>query len=383
MTAHRADETFMHKAIVLARKGQGKVAPNPCVGAVLVQEGRIVAKGYHRVFGGPHAEIVAMEQARKLGVDFTRCTLYVTLEPCNHQGKTPPCTRAILETKIPRVVIGVLDPNPGVQGGGAAFLQSRGVEVKTGVAQAECKNLIADFCCWLVKKRPYLYLKLASTLDGKIATRTGHSSWVSGPQARQEVHDLRSQVQAIMVGGETFYQDNPRLTCRLPGMALQRQPDPVVVTSRLPGARANFHLLGKGRRAIFWTSQELAGSEQAKALQDIGHEVWGLPPWAKGGLDLVQGLQRLFAEKKCYYVLCEGGGHLALGLIQQGVVDELRLYLAPKVLGDVQARALFAGRAVEEMTQAIEWDFVTVRQCGSDLALVLRPRRTGGPLQCC
>lgn len=197
----RDDNGFMDLAIDLAERGRGRTAPNPCVGAVLTRGGAAVAQGWHTACGQPHAEVEALHDAAAKGVDPRQCTLYVTLEPCNHQGRTPPCTRAILEAGVPEVVVGCADPNPAVAGGGADFLRGRGVTVRMGVRERRCRDLIADFLIWQTTSRPYSILKLATTLDGKIATRDGKAAWISGEASRREVHRLRTWCQAVIVGG--------------------------------------------------------------------------------------------------------------------------------------------------------------------------------------
>ena len=293
------DQTFkeqcMRTAIKLAMQGKGATAPNPCVGAVVVQDGRIVASGWHTMCGKPHAEVEALADARAKNIDLSACTLFVTLEPCNHTGKTPPCTRAIIQAAIPHVVIGAMDPNPHVEGGGAEFLKKNGVEVETGILEQECTDLIADFTLWQKKERPYSILKLATTLDGKIATRTGHSAWVSGEASRARVHELRSWVGAVIVGGETFRQDNPSLTCRREGFDAP-QPLAVIVTSHLPENPENFTLLTqRPEQVVFWTTAEDADSARGKQLAARGCR---LVPLAAGesGLDLRQGFEHLYQE---------------------------------------------------------------------------------------
>jgi len=200
------DAVFMARALELAARGQGATTPNPRVGAVLVKDGSIVAEGWHKVFGGAHAEVECLRQAEERGLDPAGATMYVTLEPCNHFGKTPPCSRTLLDAGLARVVIGCLDPNPEA-GGGAALLAQGGVDVTVGVREQECRDTIADFVVWKTKDRPFITVKLAMTLDGHIATQTGDSSWVSGEIARARVHAMRAQVQAVMIGGGTLWTD--------------------------------------------------------------------------------------------------------------------------------------------------------------------------------
>lgn len=365
---------FMAQAIRLAEQGLGRTAPNPCVGAVLVQSGRVVAQGFHAACGQDHAEVEALRDAVVKGVDPRQCTLYVTLEPCNHQGKTPPCTQAILAAGIPEVIIGCLDPNAQVAGGGATMLKSRGVRVRMSSKSAHCTDLIADFKTWQTAKRPFSILKLASTLDGKIATRGGHSAWVSNETSRQAVHKLRSWCQAVIIGAGTFRADNPRLTCRLPGYT-EAQPLAVIVSQTLANMPLDAYLLTAcPERTIFWTSQTQSQSSQAARLMDLGAQVWGLSPCPDtASLDLGEGLGRLFEEQRCFYTLAEGGGHLATSLHSQGLVDELRLFQAPKVLGDEQAKSVFAGRVAASMHEAWTFRCLEHRFLDTDLYLRLRP----------
>lgn len=371
------DPRFMDFAIELAEKGRGRTAPNPCVGAILVRNGEAVAGGFHTACGHPHAEIEALRDARSRNIDPSQCTLYVTLEPCNHHGKTPPCTEAILQAGIRDVVIGCTDPNQRVAGGGAAFLQDSGVTVHSGVKDRECRDLIADFLVWQSTDRPFSILKLATTLDGKIAVRSGQAAWISGEISRREVHALRSWCGAVIVGGGTYRTDNPLLTCRLPDFG-GPQPLAVVVSRTLPDSGVDSNLLSaRAGQTIFWTSVEESHSSRATRLGDLGVSVWGLPLWAKDpswGLDLGQGLRLLRRDRGCHYTLTEGGGHLACSMQHQGLVDELRIFQAMKVLGDEQARSAFAGRHVITMRDCWEFRPIEQRFLESDLYLRLRPK---------
>ncbi|WP_291322026.1 bifunctional diaminohydroxyphosphoribosylaminopyrimidine deaminase/5-amino-6-(5-phosphoribosylamino)uracil reductase RibD [Desulfonatronospira sp.] len=364
---------FMLKALSLAEQGKGFTPPNPCVGALLVSGDRILGRGWHRACGDNHAEVEAIENARQNAADLTGCTMYVTLEPCNHHGRTPPCTRAILEAGIPEVVIGARDTNSFVQGGGAEYLKSRGIKVTIGVEEQKCLDLIADFCLWQKSGRPYVYLKTASTLDGRIGTRTGHSRWVTSVNARQVVHHLRSRTGAVLVGGNTFYQDNPELTCRT--HKVEQQPLAVIITSRLPDPKQNWYLLQqRPTRTVFWTNTSAAGSEAARRLVDLGCKVMGLDRDASG-LDLLQGLQRLRSEMGVYHLMCEGGGKLAAGLLQQGLVDELWAFVALKILGDEQGIPVSSGRDVQLMHDTLDFRLGEIVNLGPELLLKLFPRQ--------
>lgn len=378
---------LMLRAIELARQARRQTRPNPCVGALLVRDGNIVASGWHKGPGQPHAEVEALKDAAAKGIEPSECTMVVTLEPCRHYGKTPPCTEAVLKAGIRHVVIGALDPNPEASGG-ADILSSAGVRVETGIALDECLDLIDDFITWQTTDLPYTLLKLASTLDGRIATRTGHSRWVSSPESRKKVHILRSTVQAILVGGNTFYKDDPQLTCRLEDSDALRceQPVAVIVTSRLPDANDGYFLLReRPESTIFWTNVEAASSKMAEALRRKRVRVLGLPflqsvqdNGADEGLSdlhLGIGLRYLRREHNCQYVLCEGGGKLGLSLLEAGLVHEMHLHLAPKILGDNAALPLFDGSAPSRMDDALPLRVVDMAPSGGDVAITLRPPR--------
>lgn len=360
---------FMAQAISLARRAKGKTCPNPCVGAVITAGDEIIGQGYHKAYGQNHAEVEAIMDARATGCDLSQCTLYVTLEPCNHQGKTPPCTKAIVDSGIKKVVIGAKDPNQNVSGGGAAFLSQSGVHVTCGIEEQKCLDLIADFNTWQKTSRAYLYLKMASTLDGRIATRSGHSQWVTSDISRKSVQELRSKVGAVIVGGNTFYQDNPRLNCRIAGS--QKQPLAIIVTSRLPSPDSDFYLIRqRAQETIFWTDREISQSKQAQRLKDVGCEVTGLSK-TLSGLDLEQGLTLLRQEKNVYYALCEGGSKLSLGFLEAKLADEIWHFIAMKIIGDSQATPVFQGRTPQTMDKSLDLRLSESRIIGNDILLKL------------
>lgn len=364
----------MARAVALAERGRGAAAPNPCVGAVLVRNEEVVAEGYHTACGKPHAERECLADARAKGVDPARCQMYVTLEPCNHHGRTPPCTEALLEAGVPKVFVGAMDPNDSVAGGGAARLAEAGVEVVAGVLERECLDLIADFRLWTTSARTYNVLKLAVTIDGRIAGRDRAPVAVTGPEAKEMVHDLRGRVDAVVVGGGTLYADDPRLSCRLPGE--RKDPLAVVVTSRLPDAGADLCLLReRPGRTVFFTGEDRASGVRARALAEIGATVYGLPAHVSGkGLDLMRGLERLRAEHGAYSVLCEGGGTLALSLARQGLADELRLVMAPRILGDEAAPGAFSGRGPAAMAETFDFRLARTTRLGQDVMLTFHPK---------
>lgn len=366
---------FMAEAIKLAEKGRFHTCPNPTVGAVLVKDGQIVARGWHKAFGAPHAEIECLEDARKNNVDFADATLVVTLEPCSHHGKTPPCTDAIMASGIRRVVYGTTDPNK-TACGGAGALADMGLEVIGPVLEQECNDLVADFRVWQTTTRPYVYLKLASTLDGRIATRTGHSRWISNPRSRANVHTLREGIGlaggAVLIGGGTFRADDPQLSARLE----ENGPQPLacILTSRLPQPDADFKLLNqRPEQTIFFASPAAAASTKAEDLRKKGCRVIAIGPNVEGRPDFATLFTLLRKDFDCHYVLCEGGGRLALSLLEGGYIDEFHLYLAPLILGDNEARPLFSGRAPLSLDEALGLRVCETRLTDGDIRMVLRP----------
>lgn len=367
------DEQFMARAIELARIGRGATAPNPCVGAVLVSDGRIVAEGWHTRYGELHAERECLANAHARGVQPQGMTMYVTLEPCNHHGKTPPCTEAILEAGIAHVVIGTRDPNP-VAAGGIERLQANGIQVTTGVLEQQCNDLIADFLLWQHTNSTYNIVKMAATLDGKIASRFRVPEAVSCAESFAKVHELRSIVDAVVIGGGTFYADNPSLTCRDEFLAEDFvQPYGVVITSRLPDTPEDFTLLrDRPKQVIFMTTIERARSQAADKLRERGTSVWPLPG-APGQLNISTGFERLHLDLGCRYTLCEGGGQFAMSCITQGLADELVHFVTPRILGDDAAPAAYSGRVDTLMANTVNFRISRTEAIGTDLMLTMLP----------
>ena len=376
--AEREFAPFMREAIRLARRGRWHTAPNPMVGAVLLRDGAVVARGWHHGAGLPHAEVDCLADAAARNIDPAGCTLVVTLEPCCHHGKTPPCTDAILAAGIRRVVYGFRDPNP-VAGGGAALLASAGLAVTGPVLEAECRDLVADFLVWQTTERPYVLLKLAATLDGRIATRNGVSQWISGPESRRAVHSLRAGVGraggAVLVGGGTFRADDPLLTARdvEENDAPAHQPLACVLTSRLPAPDGARLVRERPAETVFFVTPAGAASSEAQALRGLGVRVFALAASPAGVPDFSAMLRTLRQELGCLYVLCEGGGHLALGLLEAGLVDEFHLHLAPLILGDVEARPLFSGRVPLDLEAGLRLRLCGLERSGADAHLIFRP----------
>ena len=326
--SREADLAFMKLALREARKGVGRTSPNPAVGAVVVRDGTVVGKGYHRKAGTPHAEVHALRAA---GLQAAGATLYVTLEPCNHTGRTPPCTRAILAAGIRRVVAGMRDPNPHVAGRGCDFLAGQGIEVVHGILAPECEEINRPFIKHVTTGRPWVILKAGASLDGRIATRTGQSGWITNEWSRREVHRLRDRVDAILVGAGTARCDDPSLTTRLPG---RRGRDPLRVvldpTLRLdPKAK----LLTQSSPAPTWLFCAPGADERRRAaLAAAGAVVKPVPEPAPGRLDLAAVLAEL-GRAGATSLLVEGGGRVHGSFLRAGLADEIYLFLAPRFLG--------------------------------------------------
>ncbi|CCH48866.1 Riboflavin biosynthesis protein RibD [Pseudodesulfovibrio piezophilus C1TLV30] len=362
-------------AIELATLGRGTTAPNPCVGAVLVREGHIVAGGWHKKYGHLHAERECLADAEEKNIDPRGLTLFVTLEPCNHHGKTPPCTQAIIEAGIKTVVIGTRDPNP-LAAGGIETLQEHGITVKVGILEQECRDLIADFLLWQRSYSTYNIIKMAATLDGKIASRQHKPEPVSCPESFERVHRLRSMVNAVVVGGGTFYADNPSLSCRLDGLDPNfRQPLAVIVSSRLPAEPQHFTLLRqRPEKTIFFTSEKAAHSPEADALRKRGTSVWSLND-ADGCFNLSLGFERLRYDHQCHYTLIEGGGRLAMECISQGLADKLIHFVTPRILGDDLAPSAYSGRQNVSMAETVNYRITQTETSGQDVVLTMLPRQ--------
>lgn len=356
------DVVYMQRALALAKHGIGFVSPNPLVGCVIVQAGRIVGEGYHHRFGGPHAEVHALRQA---GPQAQGAVMYVTLEPCCHVGKTPPCVEAVLAAGIGRVVVAVLDPNPLVAGGGLERLRAAGVVVTLGVCEAEARQLNESFFHYIRTRRPFITLKCAITLDGKIATRTGASRWITGAAAREEVHRMRHATDAMLVGLGTVMQDDPLLTTRLPqGDGVN--PLRIVVDSglRLP-LTAKLTAVAPDCRTLVATTDRAPTSKQ-RQLEDLGVEILRLPAY-DGRVD-ADALFRILGTRGIASVLVEGGAALSATLLRRRLVDKMVMFVAPKIIGG-DGISVIAACGVETMVQAIPLRDITSWPVGDDLML--------------
>ena len=364
--AQKTDEPYMRRALALAQKGEGSTSPNPLVGAVLVKRGKVIGEGYHVAAGLPHAEINALADAKKRGMDPTGATMVVTLEPCCHTGRTPPCTEAIIAANIRRVVIGVVDENPCVAGCGVLTLRSAGIDVTTGVLEKRCRSINAPFFHKMLTGKPLVVIKAACSLDGKIATRTGHSQWISGPAARRYAHRLRARYDAICVGLGTVLADDPQLTYR--GSRKAAHPLRVILDSRaripLDKNVVSGNLPGKTRIAV----TDKAPKTRVRALAALpGVEVATISSRA-GRIDpasLVEHLGGLGLNS----LLVEGGGTVLASFIDAGVVDLVRLVLAPMFIGGTEAKPVIGGKGVPTLDLAPRLERITTGRLGEDLLI--------------
>jgi diaminohydroxyphosphoribosylaminopyrimidine deaminase/5-amino-6-(5-phosphoribosylamino)uracil reductase len=355
------EETYMKLALRLAAQGAGWVSPNPMVGAVVVRAGRVVGRGYHRRAGLPHAEVEALRQA---GEAARGADLYVTLEPCNHQGRTPPCTQAILAAGVRRVIISGRDPNPQVTGGGVEFLTSKGVEVTGGVLEPEARRLNAAWFHWVETGRPWVLAKAACSLDGRIATASGESQWLTSEAARTYGHRLRHRLDAILVGIGTVLADNPQLTARLP-RGKSRDPIRIVLDSRLrlpPEAR----LVNLNSSAPTWVATTAqAHADRVRALEELGVKVMVLP--AEAGRVSLPALLQCLGKRQVQSVLVEGGAETLGGFFDQRLVQQFHFFYAPKILGGLKAPGLVGGQGVTHLGEAHIARNLSIRRLGVDL----------------
>lgn len=353
------DIWHMQRALELAAQGQGYVEPNPMVGCVIVQGAEIIGEGWHRRFGEAHAEVEALRMA---GRRAQGATLVVTLEPCCHQGKTPPCTRAIREAGIRRVVVAQRDPFPQVAGGGLAELRAAGIEVEVGLLEAEARRLNAPYLKLLETGTPWVIAKWAMTLDGKTATQSGSSQWISGEASRRIVHQLRGRVDAILVGRETALLDDPLLTARPPG---PRAALRVVADTR--GTIPSQNQLVRTAREVpvlVAVGAEVPDAERQR-LASHGCEVFACQ--SEGYAERLDELLREFGRRRLTNVLVEGGGRLLGSLLDARRIDEVHVFIAPKLVGGAAARTPIGGDGIEEISQALLLDAPEVEHVESDL----------------
>ena len=362
-----SDGFFMARALELARLGLGRTSPNPVVGAVIVKDGEIVGEGYHQRAGNPHAEVHALNQA---GEKARGATLYVTLEPCSHFGRTPPCADAVIRAGLSRAVVAMVDPNPLVAGNGIARLKEAGIQVKVGVLEKEARKLNEVFIKFITTGMPFVVMKTAMTLDGKIAAHTGDSRWVTGPEARGVVHQLRDRYDALLVGIGTVMADDPLLTTRLPD-GNGRDPVRVVVDSRLriPVAARVLHLSSTAPTVIACTEQ--ADPVKRAELEKMGVEVVVAPE--QGGMVDLEWLLQELARRGLTGVLVEGGSRINASLLARGLIDKVMFFIAPKLIGGESAPGPVGGEGVARMTEAVPLERVKVKSVGVDILVTGYP----------
>ncbi len=357
----KLDIQYMKRALKLAEMGIGFTNPNPLVGAVIVKNGKVIGEGYHEVYGSHHAEINAFKNATE---EVKGATMYVTLEPCSHYGKTPPCARAIVENGIKKVVIGLKDPNPLVSGKGIKILQDAGIEVVTGVLEEEGKKLNEVFLKYITTSTPFCVMKTAMTLDGKIAAYTGDSKWVTGEASRKYVHQLRHRLAGIMVGIGTVLVDDPMLTTRLEGVN-SRDPVRIIVdTSAKISLEAKVLNLSSNAKTIIATTEK-ANQDKIRELKEKGAEII-VTPLKNNSVDLTY-LMKILGEMKIDGVLLEGGSRLNYSALEEGIVDKVNAFIAPKIIGGETSKTPVGGIGKEFMKDAITLKEIRVHHFGQDL----------------
>lgn len=356
-------EKYMRLALHEAKKGCGWVNPNPMVGAVIVKNDGIIGKGHHRKYGDLHAERNALAACKQ---DTAGATMYVTLEPCCHHGKTPPCTDAIISSGIATVVIGSKDPNPLIAGKGIEILQKHGIEVVCGVLEKECTELNEVFFHFIASRTPFTVMKYAMTLDGKIATATGKSKWITGEKARNHVHKLRHRYSGIMIGVETVLMDDPMLNCRLPGC---KSPVRIICDTKLRTPLES-KLVATASELTTYIATAVAKSEKADKLRERGVEIIAVPI-KEGRIDL-RALMILLGEKGIDSVLLEGGPTLCASALESAIVNKVLVYLAPKIFGGTSAKSAVGGVGVDDPEDAFQMNERQITLLDDDILLEYR-----------
>ncbi|KAA1259840.1 Riboflavin biosynthesis protein RibD [Rubripirellula obstinata] len=383
MTSSYSDEHFMQVALDLAAAGQGFVEPNPMVGCVLVKDGEIIGQGYHQEYGSHHAEVEAIRSLASAD-DAKGCTAYVTLEPCCHHGKTPPCTRSLIDAKVSRVVIAMQDPFAKVDGGGISQLRDAGIEVVVGVLESDAKVLTAPFTKLVRTGRPWVIAKWAMTMDGRIATRTGDSQWISGPASRSEVHRLRSRVDAIVVGMGTVIADDPMLNARLnsseyqgisvqgsvPNRIAQRIAQRVVLChQRLPSQQSRLMETAKQFPTLLVTTPLVEEAELVN-LESLAAKVLRLESGDRESM--IGATLDYLGENGATNVMVEGGGEVLSSFFSANQIDEAHVYLGPKAFGGTGAAGPVGGIGVEKVADATLFELHDLDRFDDDVRLVYR-----------
>ncbi|HEX3032920.1 MAG TPA: bifunctional diaminohydroxyphosphoribosylaminopyrimidine deaminase/5-amino-6-(5-phosphoribosylamino)uracil reductase RibD [Bacillota bacterium] len=362
---HRSeDNRYMRLALQLAAMGRGRTSPNPMVGAVVVKDNQIIGEGYHQKAGTPHAEVHALKAA---GKEAKGATIYVTLEPCSHHGRTPPCADAIIKAGITKVVAAMTDPNPMVAGRGLKKLEQAGIEVVCGVLEKEARRLNEVFLKYIVTRRPFVLMKAAMTLDGKIATHNGDSRWVTGESARTYVHQLRDEYDAILVGIGTVLSDNPALTTRLVDRS-GHDPVRIIVDSegRLPLEAQVLTVKSDSPTVVAVTSR--AQAEKLQLLEAAGAKILIVNQRPDGRVDLAH-LMELLGQRNISSVLIEGGAQINAAALEAGIVDKVAMFIAPKIIGGENAPGPVGGSGISRMHDALPLEDVRIQHFGRDIMI--------------
>ena len=352
----------MKLALELAKKGIGIVHPNPMVGAVIVKDGKILGQGYHKKCGEGHAEVNAFKDAEEKNENVEGAEMYVTLEPCSHFGKTPPCADKIIEKKISKVFIGTLDPNPLVAGRGVKKLKDAGIYVEYGILESECYKLNEVFMKYIVKKEPFVVMKTGMSLDGKIATYSGESKWITEEKSREDVHNLRNELTGIMVGINTVLKDNPQLTCRVNG---GRNPIRIIVDSTLKiPIDCKIVNTAKEVETIIATTDK-ANLDKINSLEDKGVKIIVVP--SKNGKVNLKELMTILGKLKIDSILLEGGGTLNFSALEEGIVDKVKIYIAPKIIGGKDSKTPIEGKGIDNLKDAFKITNLSVSTIKEDI----------------
>ncbi|MFC6463560.1 bifunctional diaminohydroxyphosphoribosylaminopyrimidine deaminase/5-amino-6-(5-phosphoribosylamino)uracil reductase RibD [Marinilactibacillus sp. GCM10026970] len=355
------DRVYMRMALKLAEKGRGKTSPNPLVGAVIVKEGSVIGQGYHEQYGRPHAEVNAIKTATE---PVEGATIYVTLEPCVHFGKTPPCTDLIIESKIKKVIVAAMDPNPLMAGKGIQLLREAGIEVREGILRKESEKLNEVFNKFITTQKPFVIMKYAMTLDGKIATESGKSKWISSEKSRNHAHKTRGQVAAILIGIGTVLKDDPLLTSRIEGLS---NPIRVVLDRNLNIPESSKLLQTLNLAPTIIVTSESACVEKIDRLKQKGVQVL-LMQLDDGTFDFKK-LMTLLGEDGIDSLLIEGGASIHAAAFEAGVVDKVAVYIAPKIFGGQNALSPIGGKGIQRVSAAVELKTYELSQLGEDILI--------------
>lgn len=364
---NEVDTEFMREALRLARRGLGRTSPNPAVGALIVKGGKVIASGYHRMAGAPHAEVEALNGVKGSAAG---CTLYVTLEPCNHYGRTPPCTEAILKSRIKRVVVGMRDPNPNVSGGGCKALSDEGIEVKTGVLEADCRRLNESYIKFVTSGRPFVILKSAMTMDGWTATHKGYSKWITNDRSRRFVHGLRNGADAVMVGVGTVVADDPKLTVRLKNGHKERGPLRIVLDTHLRTPQQAQILKPESHAETLIVVGPEVASDRVREYEKPGVSTM-VCPVKTGRIDL-QAMLDILGKLSIVRLLVEGGATLVGSMVRERLIDQFYFFLAPRVLGG-EGTPMASGPGPEKLEDGLRLKDLRVMRFSDDLLIIAYP----------